>query len=102
MYIFDRSENNPNEFKRSQIRILYLLQNDTNANYTNLFKFNLFFFKFAMSKKLFLPIMIGDIAIPRDIRAHGPWDSAEVHNSGYTRVFLITVSEWRYIIIRVP
>lgn len=55
-----------------------------------------------MSKKLFLPIMIGDITIPRDIRAHGPWDSAEVHNSGYTRVFLITVSEWRYIIIRVP
>lgn len=33
---------------------------------------------------------------------YDPLDSAEVHNSGYTRVFLITVSEWRYIIIRVP
>lgn len=44
---------------------------------------------------------------PRNTHMHGvhiydPLDSAEVHNSGYTRVFLITVSEWRYIIIRVP
>lgn len=36
------------------------------------------------------------------IHIYDPLDSAEVHNSGYARVFLITVSEWRYIIIRVP
>lgn len=51
--------------------------------------------------------MVADV-LPRNTRTHPrarairgtPW--REVHNSGYTRVFLITVSEWRYIIIRVP
>jgi len=54
------------------------------------------------SKNDFPLTIIGDITILRNTRAHDPWDFAEVHNSGYTRVFLITVSEWRYIIIRVP
>jgi len=34
-------------------------------------------------------------------RVPNPLDSGKVHSSGYT-LFLITVSEWRYIIIRVP
>lgn len=59
-------------------------------------------------------VIIGHVCVRRKRRAHTHThththvyardrrDSAEVHNSGYTRVFLITVSEWRYIIIRVP